>query len=227
MHELVGTGIYSYSEAALLTGLKQRRVRRWFGADGRDPVFREAFQSKKGRSAIDFLDLIDVLIAGKLRDEGVSFDVLHKVYKNLRDKFNTPHAFCFRDIWTDGRTVFLKHLAESGDEKLVDMEHRQHVLTAVIQPYLDQIVHDPDTLLAQKWNIWDGVIVDPLMNFGWPTIAGTGLSTLMLASEYEANGQDESKVSSIFEVPSEAVLRAVDFQRFVKSSPPQRKHRAA
>lgn len=227
MRKIVGEGIYSFPEAARLTGLKTRRVRRWFGADGRDATFLATYQTKRGKAAISFLDLIDVLIAGKLRDKGVPYSVLRRSYLNLRDKFDTPHAFCFRDIWTDGRKVFLQHLSDAGEERLVDMEHRQHVLSNVLRPYLDKIIHDPHTLLASRWEISEGVIVDPNLNYGWPTISANGLSTHLLAAEYAANNKDADKISSIYDVARESVLLAVDFQRSLNDGSPGQKSRAA
>src|SRR5690349_2020617 len=80
MPTMLGKGVYDYREAALLTGLKQGRVREWFRVRPvkarRPPVFRSDYEPVDGNYAISFLDLIDVFVAGQLREHGVSLQTL-------------------------------------------------------------------------------------------------------------------------------------------------------
>ncbi len=211
---VAGLGIFSFSEASRLTGLEPRRVRRWFGADGRSPAFSAEFRSPAGHEALSFLDLIDVLIAGKLRERGVSFQALRRAYKNLQKKFGTEHAFSYRNVWTDGKTVFLQEMLQRGEAKLVDMEHRQLVLTRVVQPYLEEIEYDTRDL-ANRWKITDGVVIDPALNFGSPTLEDVGISSYILASAVAANGNDVDKVAVWYDIDPQAVRRAVNFERAI------------
>ena len=214
VENVAGLGIFSFPEASKLTGLDPRRVRRWFGADGRKAAFRAEFHSPSGRDALSFLDLIDVLVAGKLREKGVSFQSLRRAYRNLQRKFGTEHAFCFRSMWTDGKTVFLEEMLQQGEAKLVDMEHRQLVLTRVLQPYLEEIEYD-DKEIANRWNIYDGVVVDPALNFGSPTLEDAGISSYVVAASYAANGNDAEKVAAWYDIGPDVVRKAVEFERAV------------
>jgi hypothetical protein len=73
---ILGNGIYGLPEAARLTGLKPGRVRESFqerlDTSERPPVFRSDYESIGGDRAISFHDLIDLFIAGQLREHGVS-----------------------------------------------------------------------------------------------------------------------------------------------------------
>ena len=74
--EILGQGVYSLPDAAKLTRLKPQRVREWFtgsrGARRLESVFQSDYPSLAGDRAISFHDLIELFIAGQLRDHGVS-----------------------------------------------------------------------------------------------------------------------------------------------------------
>lgn len=210
-----GIGIYTIPEAARFTKLAPQRIRRWFGAEGRTKTFAPEFKSPGGKLALSFLDLIDVGIAGQLRAKGVTLPTLRRAYINLQEKFGTTHAFCYRNVWTDGRTVFLRELAESGDDKLVDMERRQHVLTRVIEPFLEGVEYNSESHIAIRWNIQQGLIIDPSINFGAPTVTESGHSTYILASLVRSNDGDVQKVADWYGVNSALVRRAVAFEELI------------
>src|SRR2546421_419281 len=88
MYSMLGKGVYSFPEAARLTHLKISRVKEWFRGRrkgrGRMPVFASDYESVQGRHAISFLDLVDLFIAGQLRDHGVSLQHLRRVYDRLK-----------------------------------------------------------------------------------------------------------------------------------------------
>src|ERR1700737_1114204 len=98
MSVLLGHGIYTFKEAARLTGLYHSRVREWFrgrtSESGRNPVFVGDYEPVEGDFAISFYDLIDVYVAGQLRDHGVSLQTVRKVYSWMKDDLDTDHPFC-------------------------------------------------------------------------------------------------------------------------------------
>src|SRR5262245_43621196 len=112
MTSLLGSGVYSFREAATLTNLKTRRVQEWFtgrkSEPGRVPVFRPEYDPIGTTHAISFLDLIDVYVAGHLREHGVSFPTVRKVHTRLSEDFGTPHPFARKELLTDGQAVFVR-----------------------------------------------------------------------------------------------------------------------
>lgn len=83
----------------------------------------------------------------------------------------------------------------------------------VLSPYLKQIEYANDTQTAIRWNIADGIVLDPTRSFGKPIVASEGTTTYVLAQSYLANNQDQNLVADLFDVTPDAVLRAVDFER--------------
>ncbi len=86
--EILGYGVYSLPDAAKLTRLKSQRVREWFhgrpSSNRRSSVFHSDYQPVGGDRAISFHDLIELFLAGQLRDHGVSLQTIRQVYRKLQ-----------------------------------------------------------------------------------------------------------------------------------------------
>src|SRR5207245_10786935 len=95
---MLGQGVYSVAEAARLTGLKPARIREWFRGrtrrHSRKPVFLGDYEPVDGDFAISFLDLIDVFVAGQLREHGVLLRTLRRVYEGWRKDVGHPTHHC-------------------------------------------------------------------------------------------------------------------------------------
>jgi uncharacterized protein (DUF433 family)/DNA-binding transcriptional MerR regulator len=209
MTHMLGRGVYSFSEAARLTGLNQSRLREWFR---RRPVFQSDFQPVGRDLAISFYDLIDVFVAGSLRNHGVSMQTLRKVYERLRIDLHADHPFCRKELLTDGKQVFsLEHDAK-GEAELVELLSKQGVFTRIIRPFLKTIDYDHFKLLAQRWHIATGVVVDPQICFGAPIVEAAGVPTSILWRAYEANERNEVLVANWHGVKPADVLVAATFE---------------
>lgn len=208
---LIGRGVYSVPEVARLTKLSAQRIHRWCAASDDDGAFKPTYESDTGKRGLSFLDLIDIGVTGELREKGVPLQTLRRAYRNLQNKFGVEHAFCYRRLWTDGKTVFLEVLGDEGQEQLVDMERRQHVLSKVIKPFLQGVEYDKRDL-ASRWNIAKGLVIDPDLNYGAPTLKQTGHATYLIASLVVANGNDIAKVSDWYSITPDEIRRAIAFE---------------
>jgi DNA-binding transcriptional MerR regulator len=150
--EILGHGVYSLPDAAKLTRLKPQRVREWFAggrsAGARASVFQSDYQSLGGDRAISFHDLIELFIAGQLRDHGVSLQTLRKVYKRLQADLGTRHPFCRREIMTKDGQVFLFGLDARGTEEMIEVLTQQRVFPDILLPFLRKMDYDEATDFA-------------------------------------------------------------------------------
>ena len=212
----LGRGVYALIEVARLTGLPPGRVREWFGGRtdrrGRGPVLNGDYAPVNGQVAVSFLDLVDVLVAGQLRELGVSLQTVRRVYAILRTTLQTRHPFSHRGLFSDGKRVFHLSADEAGDQFLVDLLARQQVFVDVLLPYLKQIDYSPETKLAERWRIAPGVVVDPQRCFGKPIVADWGVTTHVIAAAVEANERSIDKVATIFNMDPRLVQNAVEFE---------------
>ena len=72
--------------------------------------------------------------------------------------------------------------------------------------------YDEATEMARRWCIADFVVIDPTICFGKPIIEGVGITTAVLSTSYEANGQDTELVADWFRVHSKHVIAAVELK---------------
>jgi uncharacterized protein (DUF433 family) len=211
-----GRGVYSLIEAARLTGLRPARVREWFqgrrSESRRRPVFESDYAPVAGELAISFLDLIDVYVAGQLRDHGVSMQTVRRVHNRLAADLNVSHPFCHQTLLTAGRTVLTSISDNDGREELIEVLTRQKVFPEIIEPFLHRIDYDKLRLMARRWRIGEQVVIDPGLCFGKPTVESTGMPTAILAAAYRANDDDEELVADWYNVSPKDVLAAVSFE---------------
>ena len=213
--EFVGHGVYSFPEAARLVRLRAGRVGEWFR--GRlnskiGPVFTGDFSPVGEDRVISFLDLVDVFVAGQLREHGVSLQTLRRVYVELQGVLETRHAFCRRELLTDGGRIFIRGLDQKGREEIIDVLDKQRVFPQIILPFLKSIDYAPESNLARRWHIGKKVVIDPQIAFGQPTIEAVGVSTAILAAAFHANDRDEALVADWYNVHSEDVIAAARFE---------------
>jgi len=163
---------------------------------------------------LSFLDLIDTVIIGRLRQHGVSLQHLRKVHDRLISELKTPHPFCRRELLTDGRQLFIHGLGDGDiDESLREILTGQHAFPEILKPILSRVEYDLDSLLAMKWNIDKGIVVDPAIQYGKPIIASEGIPTSILATAYYANSHSNKTVADWYGVSTEHVSQAVRFEK--------------
>lgn len=212
---MLGRGLYKLSEVARYTGLPASTVRSWFkqrpdGA-GRGPLFEADHQSIGGDCAVSFLNLIDAHVAGFFRAEGVGSVIIRRAYEVLRRDLNTPHPFAHAELCTDGRRI-IRHTADTvGDAQLTDVISKQHWFSQM-RDQLRRFDYDQLTKLAARWRIAEGIVIDPTISFGKPVVDSTGITTFVLANQYEANQRNAGLVADLFGVSEQDILNAVNFE---------------
>jgi uncharacterized protein (DUF433 family) len=213
----LGHGFYNLAEASKLTGLKPSRVREWFrgrlSQPHRTPVFRSEYEPVDGDYAISFLDLIELFVAGQLREHGVSLQTLRRVHARMATDLGTSRPFSRRELLSDGKKVFMRGLDGEGRQELVEVLTRQRVFPEVLLPFLKRVAYDEVTRLARRWQIARLVVLDPTICFGKPIVEAGSVPTAALAAAYDANKGDADLVAGWFNVPADHVLAAVDFER--------------
>lgn len=215
MATLLGTGAYGIREAAQLALVHPRTAHRWVAGAGRGraaALLRPDLPRVGHRRALSFLDLIDLLVVGRFREAGVSFQTIRRVYGRLEQTLATRHPFGHRRLLTDGTTVFMETLDHVGDRHLHEVLSGQGAMPVVLLPYLEKIDYAAETYTAVRWRIAEGIVLDPARSFGKPILADAGTSTFVLARSYHANNDDADLVADLFDVSPQSVRRAVEFE---------------
>ncbi len=219
MSALLGVGSYGVAEAARLADVPARTAYRWITGQGetrRGRVLTPDLPPIGDRRALSFLDLIDLLVVGRFRQEGVSLQTVRLVYRKMTKVLGIAHPFCHRRLLTDGKLVVLETLDEAGggagELRLKEVLSDQTAMPRILSPYLKQIDYANDTQTALRWHAAPGILIDPDRSFGKPVVADDGTTTFVLAAAYRANGEDVDLVADLFDVAPESVKYAVDFE---------------
>ena len=208
-------GAYTVAAIARYTALNVSRVRSWFQGRsdglGKGPLIQRDHPADSSVFSAGFLDMIDVLVAGQFRAQGVKMSSVRAAYALLAKHLETQHPFCHNSLYTDGRSIFLYATKGLVDATLHEVVSRQQFFTH-IRDRLTRVVYSEQTSLACKWNIADGVVIDPGICRGNPVVRETGVSTYVLANQYRANSRDAAFVADLFRTSETDVLNAVDFE---------------
>lgn len=216
---LVGLGLYSPSEAAELTHVPAKRIRRWLlGHKIGEKSYPALWHSQLEKFDIDqlylsFLDLVQLRVAEAFINEGLSPQKVRRAIEVGSQIVASDYPFANAKFRTDGKTIVLHVLETDGDEKLIDLfKHGQYLMQKVIEPSLKNLEFDGDT--AVRW--WPlgrskGIVIDPHRQFGQPVDDASGVPTSVLAQAERTEGSAQLAAKR-FMVPVSSVHRAVAFE---------------
>ena len=218
----LGIGYYTVPEAARLIRMPARTVNRWLGgysysSEGRRvqmaPLWTPQLPQRDGRLELGFRDLIELRFVNAFVGAGLGLNTIRRCLEYARECVADERPFSTQRFRTDGRTIFLETLSQSGDDELLDLKQHQYVLARVIQSSFKDL--DIDNAAVARWRPFHGkssIVVDPMRAFGQPIAARSGVPTATLADAVRAEGTIE-RVVHLFEVSHDIVRDAVNFEK--------------
>lgn len=205
---MIGQGVYTLSEVARFTKLHPTTVRSWFkgrsDGKGRGRLFGSDYDPVEGDYAVSFLNLIEVYVGAFFHEEGVKTQVIRRVHDVLQGRMKTRYPFAHARLSTDGHRIF----HESDLSEVISMQ----MFLPIIESKLTRISYDVSTRLADTLHIANGVVLNPGIGFGKPVIKDAGVSTLIVAKQYRANGGNARLVAKLFNITEEGVMDAYRFK---------------
>lgn len=223
-YRYLGQGIYSISEAAVLSGVTASKISRWVrgysytrhAMDARSAaVFERDFEEISGKTALSFLDLVEVQFVDWFRSHGVSWKSIRIAADRASQLLKSTRPFAMRQFFTDGKTIFARITKSYEYSDLIDLVRRQYEINEILSPLLYARLDFNDADTANRW--WPmgrdrGVVVDPQLSFGKPVVERFGIPTRVIAESYRTIGS-EGEVADWFEIDIKAVRDALDFEQ--------------
>lgn len=221
---IVGQGVYSFSDAARLTGVPSRRVRRWVqGYDFKHagsvrhsgPVVRRDAEPADQTLWLSFADLVEVRFIHAFRSSGVSWATIRVAAERASELLHRDHPFSSRSFKTDGRSILTEIARDSDAPELLDMVRNQLAFKKVLDPHLHSgFEFGPKDEVARWWHEsgQKRVVIDPTRAFGKPIVAIEAVPTRVLFEAFRAEGTTD-RVAAIFEVSKASVSAAIAFER--------------
>jgi uncharacterized protein (DUF433 family) len=219
---LLGVGLYTTRDAAVLTGVPSPRVRRWMArythgrqdAPGRSGPLWTPQSPRTGQDiALGFRDLMELRFVARFLAVGISLQSIRRALAIGREVVGDERPFSTARFRTDGRQIFLQVSREAEEPTLIDIVNRQYAFHRMIEPSFRDI--DFGDGVPERW--WpmshrSQVVLDPLRNFGQPMVADQGVPTRAIADAVAVEGS-AAKVAKLFELPPTAVRDALAFER--------------
>lgn len=205
-----------------------RHFRRWArgytrGGKHYDPIIIPDLGHDRQR--MTFAEFIELLFVAFFREHRISAEVIRAAAHEGAKLFSTMHPFAVTRFRTDGKSIFAElertgasRLGLPEDRLMEDLPKAQMVFPDLVEPYFEDI--DWGDVEAEAY--WprghDGrIVLDPTRSFGQPIDHLTGVPTEALYS-FVAAGDDPQMVADAYEVPMEAVVAAVEFERALRAA---------
>jgi uncharacterized protein (DUF433 family) len=203
---------YTAGEAAHYLGLPKSTLRSWFaGQRGFRAVIRPADPKTLGLS---FTNLVEAYVLTAIRRKhNVALPTIRRGLDYLVRKLGAKRPLLEQQFATNGVDLFVDHLgtiiniSRDGQVEMADL----------IRAYLERIDRDGKGLPIKLYPFMrtqapreqpKTVVIDPLVSFGRPVIAGTGIPTAVLAEQFKA-GDTVPVLAKEYSADEEAVWDAI------------------
>lgn len=213
---------YPAAEAGRLVDLHPRRVRRWQagysyrhgeGVRQQRPVLGTTRHPDS--THLSFLQLIELLFVKQFIDHGISLQRISRALDEAKEILGTVHV-AHHVFFADGTDVFLQ-LRDKGNTILHLLSGGQWAIAPIIEKLAKQIdFSDPPNQYARRWyppGYGRRIVVDPVVRFGSPSLAGRGISTDIIYDLFVAEQGNRRAVQDWWGISATEVDTAVCFEQ--------------
>ena len=206
---------YGIPEAAHYLSIPENTIRSW--------IYGRTFPARGGvrRShgivtpadpkghLLSFVNLLELHVLGAIRRQHqVKLPKIRSAVQYLGRHFQSEHPLIDKEMWTDGRDLFARHL---GD--LVNLSRDgQLAMQEMLAVYLKRIDRDAKGLAVRLYpftrpsSVVDAprlIVIDPRRAFGRPVIAGSRIPTTDVFERFKAGDSLENLVAEYGRSPQE------------------------
>ncbi|MCP4597728.1 DUF433 domain-containing protein [Neptuniibacter sp.] len=223
MNSLLGVGIYSVQEAAAITGIEARKIRRWlfqYRNNEFNGLWKTELSGLDMSDNLSFHDLLELRFVNAFRNHGVSFQAIRVAALHAQELIGSKYPFTCKKFLTDGQSIFAQTLEETGDECLMDLVKKQYVFKQVISDSLYAGIEYNDNNLASRWYPTRSrkIVLDPTRSFGKPILTDFGITTETLFAAWKAEDKNYRIVADTYEIPLDQVKAAIGFEQRIASN---------
>ena len=208
---------YSFAEADYLAKVSRGTSRRWLSGyeyvrrGGKRVKQPPVTQRAATEAAVSFVDLVEIVAIGKLKERGFSLRQIRQIVKNCQAFFEMERPLPTLQFKTGGREIFV---AGAHDLTEVGRKRGMRAWTEILGPFLDDLDYDTEVKFANRW--WplgkgNPIVVDPEYAHGLPVIVNTGVRTEIVLERFQA-GDLEDQIARDFNLDRIEVQRALQFE---------------
>lgn len=217
----IGKGIYTYTEASLITGVKSYTLRRWIEGYSRNktnqkisPIFPSDFDKIEAKKALSFMDVIEILFIKAFHGYGLSLQTIREAVERASLLLATNHPFAIKKFYTDGNTILARIAKESDLPQLIDLIKKQYQFDEIVLPELYECIDfDKYDIAERYWPEGKGknIIIDPKINLGNPSLFGSNVPIKTINDLYNS-GQTITELSEWYDIDKKDIEIAINFE---------------
>jgi uncharacterized protein (DUF433 family) len=190
---LLGVGIYTVREAALLTGVSTEAIKRWLwgyrhksasgGTKREEPLWVPQIPVVDDVRALGFRDLIEIKFVSHFRERGISLQSIRRTIDRATALLEQSYPLSSVRFKSRGGSIFAEVLEEHERKLVFDLYTGQLLLSFMWDRLYDALEYSLFEELARWYPLGKDrrVVVDPKRSFGRP-ISLEGVPTAILAS---------------------------------------------
>jgi uncharacterized protein (DUF433 family) len=179
---------YGLSETAVYLKVPYNTLRYWLAGRGKQPPIIKPAMSDPTR--LSFLNLLEChALAGMRTMYNLKLPKVRTALRRVSEQFPKPHPLINESFLTDRKDLFIERMGEIIN---VSQRHDQLNLDFYLM-YLERVETDSKGLfrffpfvVTPRSSEPKIIEINPMVGFGKPVIAGTGISTAIIASRFNA-----------------------------------------
>lgn len=215
-----GWGLYSFPEVSRYLHVPIKTLRSWFYPHGgKAPLLKgEIVKTVEEGAWLNFHDFIQAYAVKTLIDAGVNPRHIREAIYEAKQKYGLPYPLSMRGhvIYAD-RRVHILPPGETSPTELTGKIKGQKSFMPIVEKYIKRIEFDKkgmaNLFVVYEKTFSDGrkkrVIMEPHLNFGEPTVEGTGYRASTLRDALIAEGSEDAVVR-FYEVEDRDIIIAVE-----------------
>ena len=209
--------LYTFAEAGRLAHVSTSTVRNWLsgytGVTGK-AVPRLINKSENDAAMVSFLQLIEVVVAGKFRKaERVSFRTVRRAYENAATQWELEYPFAHLRLEALGGHIVQRLREERARRSLQALDNpQQWSLPGLVVETVQQMEYDKKEIAVRWYPVGKQypIVVDPKVTSGVPTIEHRGVTIEVIHKRFKA-GQKLDFIARDFELEPDIVEEALRF----------------
>jgi len=200
----IGEGIYTKKDVSKILQLPYSKVSRWMDEFWDDYTF-----GIKGNKLVNFKTLIEFYTFFHLRENGFTSQKIKKIHSIIAKDLGTNYPFA-RKIHTNKKDIYY----EQFDNLIKADRKKQFDIKPLLIPFLNKIEFNDDDIADRYFPLENSkrIVVDPKLQFGQPTITGTGIKADIIDG-FIKGGESKETICKLYHLNIEQVEDAILYFR--------------
>jgi uncharacterized protein (DUF433 family) len=182
--------MYGLAEGSLYLRVPMSTLDYWVFGRGKTPGLIAA-ASRRPRS-LSFMNLLEChMLAAMRKIYNLRIPKIRRALTRLAGMNGYRHPLIEKPLFTDQRDILIREM-----DSVLNISRRnnfgQYEIPQIVDVFLERIEYDKDTykfypfVRERSRNEPKLIVINPNVGFGKPVIAGTGISTVVIASRFNA-----------------------------------------